>query len=353
MKNGYPVSASGSGWSYDDNTQTLTLTSGTFDFSYINPQGKTPGTPTTTPVACAIKIEPDATITGGTFNGKVTNYSNGTISGGTFAGSVTNEEYGMIRGGTFAGSVNNSNYGNILGGVFNGHIEVEGIGVHSITWDAAYPNAKITEVNGVPADWKPYVVVTKWAASTAKEVTITASTDIYSLNDQPIGGGIYKSSYGSGNNIVTFTMPGENVVLNRAIASGDLVMAGGYPDRSHGTSGNGWEYRNGTLYLNDGKYDFSNTNPKTKTGSPTNQAVLCPIVISSGVEITGGTFEANVTNKAGGIISGGTFQGMYWVTNYGTISDCTFAGSGALYSAISASTFPIRGTNIGRAQIHR
>ncbi len=73
MKNGYPVSASGSGWSYDDNTQTLTLTSGTFDFSYINPQGKTPGTPTTTPVACAIKIEPDATITGGTFNETVEN----------------------------------------------------------------------------------------------------------------------------------------------------------------------------------------------------------------------------------------------------------------------------------------
>lgn len=68
MKNGYPVSASGSGWSYDDNTQTLTLTSGTFDFSSTHPQGKTPGTPTTTPVACA--IDSSAIITGGIFEKK-------------------------------------------------------------------------------------------------------------------------------------------------------------------------------------------------------------------------------------------------------------------------------------------
>ena len=327
--NGGTISCYGTGWTYSKivtsyPTGKLTLTSGEFKFS------------STAPVECAIHLNGrDAKITGGTFKGTVTN-TYGTISGGTFAA-------GLSR-----------NDGSVTGGVFNGNANLTGVtGVRSITWDAASSDAKITEVNGVPADWKPYVVVTKWAASTAKEVTITASTDIYSLNDQPIGGGIYNSSYGSGNNIVTFTMPGENVVLNRAIASGDLVMAGGYPDRSHGTSGNGWEYRNGTLYLNDGTYDFSNTNPKTKTGSPTNQAVLCPIVISSGVEITGGTFEANVTNKAGGIISGGTFQGMYWVTNYGTISDCTFAGSVANYSTISDCTFAYSVTNYSGGEIHR
>ena len=134
----------------------------------------------------------------------------------------------------------------------------------------------------------------------------------------------------------------------------ELVMgANGLPVYSEGTVGHNWVYMNGTLYLNDGTYDFSNTNPKTKTGSPTNQAVLCPIVISSGVEITGGTFEANVTNKAGGIISGGTFQGMYWVTNYGTISDCTFAGSVANYSTISDCTFAYSVTNYSGGEIHR
>ena len=344
---GYPVgseggskdcSGNGNGnvWEYYDSGRILCLNGGAFDLS------------TTEPVKC--KISSAATITGGTFNGAVENID-GTISGGTFKETVINSN-GEITGGTFAGSVTNTYV--IYGGVFNGKTGLDRVtGVHSITWDAASPDAKIEKVNGVSANWAPYVVVTKSTPTTAKEVTITADTEIFSLNDQPIGGGIYNSSYGSGNNIVTFTMPGEPVVLNGAIASGELVMKGGYPDRSHGTSGNGWEYRNGTLYLNDGKYDFSNTNPKTKTGSPTNQAVLCPIVISSGVEITGGTFEANVTNKAGGIISGGTFQGMYWVTNYGTISDCTFAGSVANYSTISDCTFAYSVTNYSGGEIHR
>ena len=360
--NGGTISCYGTGWTYSKivtsyPTGKLTLTSGEFKFS------------STAPVECAIHLNGrDAKITGGTFKGTVTN-TYGTISDGTFDGEVTNyatiengtfkgkvsTSFGTISGGTFAAGLS-GNEGTVTGGVFNGDANLTGVtGLHSITWDKNYSEANIVAVNDVSLDgsavWKPYVVVTE--STQNQVVTITADTEIYSLNDQPIGGGIYNSSYGSGNNIVTFTMPGENVVLNRAIASGDLVMAGGYPDRSHGTSGNGWEYRNGTLYLNDGTYDFSNTNPKTKTGSPTNQAVLCPIVISSGVEITGGTFEANVTNKAGGIISGGTFQGMYWVTNYGTISDCTFAGSVANYSTISDCTFAYSVTNYSGGEIHR
>ena len=286
----------------------------------------------------------------GTFKGDVINNNRGEIKGGTFNKKVTNNTGGEISGGTFAGSVTNTYV--IYGGVFNGKTGLDRVtGVHSITWDAASPDAKIEKVNGVPAEWDPYVVVTESTPAKTKVVTIKASTEIFSLNGQPIA----ESNYPNKNDktTVTFTMPNENVVLSGAIASGELVMKGGYPDRSHGTSGNGWEYRNGTLYLNDGTYDFSNTNPKTKTGSPTNQAVLCPIVISSGVEITGGTFEANVTNKAGGIISGGTFQGMYWVTNYGTISDCTFAGSVANYSTISDCTFAYSVTNYSGGEIHR
>ena len=80
MQNGLPNCSngtSGNGWSYDNNTQTLTLTShsGTYDFSSTHPQGKTPGTSTTTPVACAIVISSGVEITGGTFAGSVTNWS--------------------------------------------------------------------------------------------------------------------------------------------------------------------------------------------------------------------------------------------------------------------------------------
>ena len=300
MENGYPVGTSGKGWSYDNSTETLTLTSGTFDFS------------STEPVKCKILLDSkSAIITGGTFeklvvndgyiekgtfNGTVEN-SHGKIYNGTFNGKVTNND-GTILGGIFAGSVENKE-GWIYGGVFNGKTGLGGVtGLLSIT---VASGAKITEVNGVSADWKPYVVVTSYA--TTNEVIITADTEIFSLNGYPIDGSPYDSSYPdtTDKKTVKFTrlgMLGDGVVLNGAITSTDLVMKNGYPKDSNGGTtpckGNGWEYSNGTLTLtsNSGTYDFSLANPQdtTKTTSA-DSAVACAIVIESGAEITGGTFE--------------------------------------------------------------
>ena len=115
----------------------------------------------------------EGTITGnGTFNGTVTNsryIENGTFNGtvtnsryiknGTFNGTVTNND--AISGGTFAGSVSNN------GGIFNGNTGLDEVtGLHSITWDAASSNAKIEKVNGVSADWKPYVVTSNATTKT-------------------------------------------------------------------------------------------------------------------------------------------------------------------------------------------
>ena len=453
MKDGLPDTADmtpqggryiGHNWGYDSSTKTLALTYGTFDFSSTHPQGKTPGTSTTTPVACAIVIESYTTITGGifekevtnkdrgtisggtfegnvtningnisngtfnatvtnndrgkitngtfngtvtnnvgtisggtfqstgsvenysyiengTFAGSVTNYSdiekgtfkgevknhNGTISGGKFEGTVindvngtisdgtfnkkvsningnisngtfnetvTNEDGGTIYGGTFAGGVNNKN-DRIYGGVFNGNATLTNVtGLHSIT---VASGAKIKEVNDVFAVWDPYVVVTQWTPATAKEVTITASTEIFSLNGKSIGDGNCNSSYDGNKNTVKFTMPKGPVVLNGAIASTDLVMENGWPKDSNGgtipCSGTGWSYDHSTktLTLTSGEYDFSSTEP-----------VQC--AIQSSATITGGTFEKKVTNNAGGIISGGTFQDTCSVTNNGTIKNGTF-----------------------------
>ena len=115
----------------------------------------------------------------------------------------------------------------------------------------------------------------------------------------------------------------------------DLVMQNGYPV---GSIGDGWWYRNDTLYLNDGEYDFRYTNPKTKTGRPTKQAVLCAIVIFFGVEMTGGTFNKTVANN-GGTIKNGTFEGT--VENYfgGTISNGIFNGTVTNRSTIENGTF--------------
>ena len=104
----------------------------------------------------------------------------------------------------------------------------------------------------------------------------------------------------------------------------ELVMgANGLPTCSNGTIGNGWRYRNDTLYLNDGTYDFSSTHPKGG-GETTTTPVLCEIEIESGANITGGIFENEVRNK--GEISGGTFKSS--VTNFagGTISGGVFNG---------------------------
>ena len=277
MKGGYPIGTSGSDWSYDDITKTLTLTSGTYDFSNTNPKTKT-GRPTNQAVRCKIEIQSRAEITGGiftggsagevknygtisggtfqntcsvtndgtimgngTFEGIVTNNStisggtfqngcsvtnNNTISGGTFQngcsvinnsniidgtfeGTVTNEADGKINGGTFAGSVTNNgngiitggtfaaglsrNDGSVTGGVFNGYIDVDvpRVGVYPITVHEASPGAKIEKVNDVPAVWDPYVVID---GDALPEVTITASTDIYSLNGKSLSTNPYSSS---------------------------------------------------------------------------------------------------------------------------------------------------------------
>lgn len=378
MKGGYPeasnggtIPCSGTGWSYDSSTKTLTLTDGTFDFNSTHPQGKTPGTSTTTPVACAIQSY--ATITGGIFAGSVTNDTegmisgngtfkgevknhNGTISGGKFEGTVindvngtisdgtfnkevsningnisngtfnetvTNDAGGTIYGGTFAGGVNNKN-DRIYGGVFNGNATLTNVtGLHSIT---VASGAKIKEVNDVSAVWDPYVVTSN---ATTKEVTITADTDIFSLNGQPIA----ESSYGSDKKNVTFTMPDDkDVVLNGAITSTDLVMENGWPKDSNGgktpCKGDGWEYipnhpTNGDMLLltgsnqTGGLFDFSTIGD----GS----AVECNVFVGKPTAITGGEFNGKVFNNSG--ILGGTFHGEVDNMGPGRIVNGTFHGA--------------------------
>ena len=302
----------------------------------------------------------EGTISGGAFSSTSTvqNYS-GTISGGTFAGSVKNWDSGTISGGTFAAGLSKSD-GHIFGGVFNGVIEVTtGAGVYHITVDEASPDAKIEKVNDVPAVWDPYVVV---ESGKTKEVTVTANTDIYSLNGQPIGTGNCKSSYdGSNKTIVKFTMPNRNVELG----TGGLVMAGGYPVGSkNGTAdceGKDWTYSKidntsnpaGKLTLKkSGKYDFSYTYPQNTSKGAGAEPVACAVETQSGVEITGGTFNGTVTNHAG-TISGGKFEGTVINSVSGKISDGTFNATvtNDINGEISGGTFNATVTNYSDGEI--
>ena len=324
---GYPVCSNGTkgdGWEYSGGI--LTLTNGSYDFNYFNPKTHGGGSTEQT-VHCGIKLEQNATITGGTFDGEVTNkgtIENGTfnekvingrmISNGIFKGTVTNGFIGTISGGTFAGSVENQ--GTVTGGVFKRNATLTDVtGLHSITWDAASSKANIVAVNDVAANWAPY-------AYKGTTVTIIASTEIYSLNGKLL---TTNDRVNGDKKTVKFTMPDKDVVLS----TGELVMENGYPV---GSSGKGWRYISGTLYLDEGTYNFSSTHPQTPnaTGARPVPAVKCAIESYATTTITGGTFtggsDGKVTNY--GTISGGNFKNTCSVTNGGTIKDNgTFNGT--------------------------
>ncbi len=327
MEKGWPqasnegkISCSGTGWSYDHSTDTLTLTDGTYDFSYTYPQNSNGAG--AEPVACAVETQLRVKITGGTFEGEVINNDLGVISGGTFHEKVSNYN-GMITGGTFKSSVTSKDHGRIFGGVFNGNATLTNVtGLHSIT---VASGAKIKEVNGMSADWDPYVVVTENA--TTNEVIITADTEIFSLNGQPIVASNCNSSYGSDKTTVTFTMPDDDVVLNKAITSTDLVMENGWPKDSDGgknpCKGDGWEYipndptYGNMLLLTDGLFDFSTIGDGA--------AVECNVFVGKPTAITGGEFNGKVINNSH--ILGGTFHGPVDNTIMGTIEKGTFNGA--------------------------
>ena len=332
MKKGYPEDSNGgttpcegTGWTYSKKDASnpkgkLTLTDGTYDFSYTYPQNSNGAG--AEPVACAVETQLRVKITGGTFEGEVINNDLGVISGGTFHEKVSNYN-GMITGGTFKSSVTSKGYGRIFGGVFNGNATLTNVtGLHSIT---VASGAKIKEVNGMSADWDPYVVVTENA--TTNEVIITADTEIFSLNGKSIGDGNCKSSYGSDKTTVTFTMPDDDVVLNKAITSTDLVMENGWPKDSNGgknpCKGDGWEYikndpTNGDmLLLTDGLFDFSTIGDRS--------AVECNVFVGKPTAITGGEFNGKVINNSG--ILGGTFNGEVDNMGPGIIKDGTFKNS--------------------------
>ena len=233
-----------------------------------------------------------STIENGTFNGTVTNEgANATIKNGTFEQEVINND-GEITGGTFAAGLS-ANHNTVTGGAFNGNTGLTGARHVTVT------GGSLLKVNGV------VTTGTAWDLYSYKDttMTITASTDIYSLNDQPLSTNPYNSSQDSNDKTtVTFTLPNEDVVLG----TGDLVMAGGYPV---GTSGKGWSYDSSTqtLTLTDGTFDFSFTYPQNAKGAGA-EPVKC--AIESYATISGGIFDKAVTNDTEGMISGnGTFKG--------------------------------------------
>ena len=77
------------------------------------------------------EVSNEGNIENGMFNGEVINQSNGTISGGTFSGAVENAAEGKITDGTFTETSTVNNTGTIEGGTFSGTVENQASGTIS------------------------------------------------------------------------------------------------------------------------------------------------------------------------------------------------------------------------------
>lgn len=308
-ENGYPVGPmgsnkkySGNGWNFDASNNTLTLTSGRYDFSGeenalgpLNPNVQ-------------LVVEPGAKLTGG-----------------AFAKMPTGEGAGTFK---------------------------------TVTLNGTDP---ITAVNGLASgDWGN----TLYAVKTGNN-TITASKPILDIN-RILLENVYPDSSNKNTvcinikslNSVSAFNPEADIILNQASHGLSLIMdsdgtpvIGNAPFKPDGNlynyCGNGWHYQAlsgdpGTVYLESGNYNFLYTDPVNKKGENL-RSVNCGIV-NEGSTIEDGVFNTLAANglpystsSKTPTIKGGTFAaGLLY--NDGEITGGAFNGKDSVLNKLSGST---------------
>ena len=312
-ENGYPVGTkggtqdySGNGWKFEKSNKTLTLTSGSYDFSGeknalrpLNPNVQ-------------LVVESGATLTGGAFKNKPT---------------------------------------------------VKGAGTDPFKKVTLNGTGSITAVNGLASgDWGN----TLYAVKTGNN-TITASEPILDIN-RILLESVYPDSSNKNTvriniqslNSVSAFNPEADIILNQASHGLSLIMdsdgtpvivnAPFAPDNNYyNYYGDGWYVNkasdgmsHGTLYLTGEKtYNFRYTDPVHKTGQL--DAVKCGIVNEGGI-IEDGIFNTLVANgwpdgdpTKTHKIEGGTFAaGLLY--NDGTITGGAFNGKDSVLNKLLGST---------------
>lgn len=323
VKGGYPEgsnsgsqSCSGTDWSYDKDTRTLTLSPSTptnYDFSN-NGIHTGPGNNTD----CNIIIGQYATVTDGAFLGAVTNH--GTIIGGLFYSSVTNESNGIIENGQFGDRASSctvtNNGGTINGGTFKD--ELTGSGIEpGYTLKAKTP----TGFEGVLVnEYRDSCYIIPNQASVSVDISYHFEPAINFQNLPPLYVAIDNAHHmllsdwcesnlkiefdGHYAYNVTFTAPSANgstvtiSPLTRLVIDKD-----GYPAKAQDWNGNrvsytgdGWKFENNSLILEptaEKSYDFNSTDL-----NPHRVAVNCPVTVNSNATITNGIFLKEVTGSA-------------------------------------------------------
>lgn len=384
IADGYPVgssdangthttSCSGDGWSYDGSTQTLTLnplTPTTYDLASYGSIRQDQNS-----IACSAIIRENATIVNGNFynsrnsNVKITNY--GTITSGGYSMPVVNhgtiengiikkafDNYGTVKNSYFIDpSYKVTNHNGLMPGcLFTG--TPEGIEFHTITEVEDY--FIFAALDGITYQ----AIQTKFYFTGFPTVRVNLVKDgkakpVTSINQKLNYGDLIEDSNSSPvSYIFTVENDNEDVVLNQGTyptlkmaSNGTPIIDGAYYSTLESNIptyfGDGWHCQKamdsvGTLYLENGTYDFRSTDPVNKNGEPLN-AVICSIVNEGGT-IEDGTFNKPIVNGQPGstssephVIEGGTFAaGLLY--NDGVITGGAFNGKDSLLNKLSGST---------------
>ncbi len=288
----------GTDWTYDGGT--LTLESGSYDFTYTKPSDAT-STRYSNTVRCNVVVNKGAAITGGKF------------SGDTFSNSGTVKDVLIMKG-----QITNTGKLSCLFGQWPSGAGFERHTVKAVNGESFAFRSNYLSSGGT--DLLYFTGTPKFAVY----ILYSEDSTVHHVNGRIDYGGLKKEP---DSNYYTFTPEKEeDIVLNDTIIHDPFTMTNGYPTASNGgktaCKGEGWEYILGNpehgdfLFLSNAQIDFS----KISDGSP----VECKLFIGHGVAVQGGTFNGDVINNGGGIL-GGTFNGA--VENHGTIENGVFNGA--------------------------
>lgn len=360
---GYPVGSgenhdrncSGDGWSYDGSTQTLTLDPSTPTTYDLKESGNIRQDQNS--ILCSAIIEKNATIVNGNFLGidnpgpSITNYgtitsgtysmpviNHGTITGGTFFDPITNDPTGTIENGTFLSTVTNN--GTIKGGIFRkkptGGTVHKGYTLNVNQNNGSY-EIRYATINGLGSsgyvipnsdhDTSVTIKYTFFRSSSnrvfSNDVTFEDTNDTPCLLEDWAPSARYSDK---GDNVyLTFTAPPATAAtVTLSILTRLVIDKDGYPVGTKGGtqdySGNGWKFKNGTLTLESGDYDFSGGRNALRPLNPN-----VHLVVESGAKLTGGAFKNEPTVKGAGT---DTFKKVILKNGTGSITAVNGLASG-------------------------
>lgn len=328
----------GDGWSYDATAKVLTIAPEnptTYDLTDSGSIRQDQNS-----IACSTIIEKYATIVNGSFwdnknpgssitnNGTITSggydmpvINHGTITGGIFSSSVSNESDGKIENGTFESTVTNN--GTIKGGIFSKKPDGDKV-ADGYTLNVESPDANTNASIDCLSSRSCYIIPNY---SHPTSITVRYhnphsvppfSIDVTIDNTQQMllteWAGNIENFNDAGEFYVTFTAPpakANTVTLSKLTRL--VIDENGYPVGTKGGtqdySGNGWKFKNGTLTLESGNYDFSGEGNALRPLNPN-----VHLVVESGAKLTGGAFKNEPTGEGAGTFKTVTLNGTGSIT---------------------------------------